>query len=461
MKETIKLPELAEGIEGGDIVAVTVSEGDIVTLDQTIIELETDKATVPVPTPHAGKIVKLHVKNGDRLAVGDPIADVETDAQSSGAGEAKAEPEKKKGPEPEKKKEPEPQAEKETERKPEREPQEEKEPAKKPAAAEKEQPVEERRKPKAEEPSTDDHGDGHGGANVPAGPAARRLARELGVDISAVSGSEKGGRITPEDVKDFVRERKAGATAPEKAAAAATGPAKYGPIHREPMSSLRRKIAENMQHAWTTVPHVHQFHSADITELTALQKKYALKFKERGVTLTMTSLILKACAATLKKYPNFNASLDTETGEIIFKDYVHIGVAVDTEAGLIVPVIRNVDEKDLFEISQELADVAARTRERKVSIEELRGASFTVSNLGGIGGGAFTPIINPPEVSVLGVGRGKREALYVEGELVPRMVLPLCLAYDHRVIDGADGARFVTELVRVLENYADAMLLGL
>ena len=234
----------------------------------------------------------------------------------------------------------------------------------------------------------------------------------------------------------------------------------YGDERREPLSSLRRKIAANMTQAWTSIPHVHQFQDADITDLTELHKRYAPEFKKKGATLTLTSLFLKAVVHALKVYPQLNATLDLTNGEIIYKEYYNIGVAVDTPAGLIVPVVHHADQKDLLQISLELADLAERTRKREVKLEELRGATFTVSNMGGIGAGPFTPIINPPQVGILGVGKARTAAVYQDGQFVPRRILELCVAYDHRLVDGAVGARFTNEIVKVLEDF-QAMFLGL
>jgi pyruvate dehydrogenase E2 component (dihydrolipoamide acetyltransferase) len=293
---------------------------------------------------------------------------------------------------------------------------------------------------------------------IPAPPSVRRLARELGVDLSQVNGSEAGGRITAEDVKTFVRERTTRGTKLGIGGNIFSTP--YGSERREPLSSTRRKIAANMIQAWTTIPHVHQFQDADITDLMALHKRYAPEFKKKGATLTLSSLFLKAVVHALKLYPQLNATLDLTNGEVIYKDYYNIGVAVDTPAGLIVPVVQQVDQKDLLQISLELADLAERTRKREVKLEELRGATFTVSNMGGISAGPFLPIINPPQVGILGVGKARITPVYRDGQFVPRRVLQLCVAYDHRLIDGAIGARFTNEIVKVLEDF-QGMFLGL
>jgi pyruvate dehydrogenase E2 component (dihydrolipoyllysine-residue acetyltransferase) len=448
----VELPFLAEGVEGGDVVQVLVHEGDQVAEGQSLIELETDKATVPVPAPAAGKVTRFLVRRGDHLKVGQAFVELEnqgteTEASTSTAPE---QPGIAAAPQP----------------KPATEPSHA---SSSPAAAVAPAPASSdlTSEPPASRAVHDIPGSEQShtaGATIPAPPSIRRLARELGVDLSQVKGSEAGGRITAEDVKAFVRER----TRRTASASGRNGEERggnvfstiYGTERREAIPSLRRKIAATVTQAWTTIPHVHQFQDADITDLLDLHQRYAPQFKQKGATLTLTSLFLKAVTHALKLYPQFNATLDLTNGEVIFKDYYNIGVAVDTPAGLIVPVVHNADQKDLLQISLELADLAERTRKREIKLEELRGATFTVSNMGGLGAGPFTPIIYPPQVAILGVGKGRRTPVYRDGQLVPRMVLQLCVAYDHRVIDGADGARFTNELVKVLEDF-QAMFLGL
>ena len=459
----VELPFLAEGIEGGDVVQVLVHEGDQVTEGQSLIELETEKATVPVPAPAAGTVSRLLVGQGDHVKVGQAI--VELDGAEGGTTEAKEPPQAKPVEEqehektkPEKTKPAPPQQEKPAKK----QEQQKKEPAQEPQA----KPVEQEEQPTAQkdEGSPAPAGPQSGGETIPAPPSVRRLARELGVDLAQVKGSEAGGRITAEDLKTYVRERTRRTDGPSKKDGQDKGgnvfSTMYGNERREPLPSIRRKIAANMTEAWTTIPHVHQFQDADITELLQLHKRYAPQFKEKGATLTLTSLFLKAVVHALKLYPQLNAALDLTNGEVIYKDYYNIGVAVDTPAGLIVPVIHNVDTKDLFQISVELADLAERTRKREVKLEELRGATFTVSNMGGIGAGPFTPIVYPPQVGILGVGRARMMPVYRDGQFVPRRMLTFCVAYDHRLVDGAVGARFTNEIVKVLEDF-QAMFLGL
>jgi pyruvate dehydrogenase E2 component (dihydrolipoamide acetyltransferase) len=445
----VELPFLAEGVEGGDVVQVLVKEGDRVTEGQSLIELETEKATVPVPAPAAGAITRLLVRQGDHLKVGQALAELDgggdspqatTPAEKNPAAESK-----------DKKPEQAPVA-----------PAPQPPPAVEAAHASAPSTTESPNIDPPARPAAPAERPPSSGAGIAAAPSVRRLARELGVDLGHVKGSEAGGRITAEDVKAFVRERSRRAGAPGKDGDKGGNvfSTMYGNERREAIPSLRRKIAATVTQAWTNIPHVHQFQEADITELLALHKRYAPHFKDKGATLTLTSLFLKAVTHALKLYPQFNATLDLTNGEVIYKEYYNIGVAVETPDGLIVPVVHHVDQKDLLQISLELADLAERTRTRKVTLEELRGATFTVSNMGGLGAGPFMPIVYPPQVAILGCGKGVRKPVYRDGQLEPRMMLPLCVGYDHRLIDGADGARFTNEIVKVLEDF-QAMFLGL
>ncbi len=437
----VELPFLAEGIEGGDVVQVLVREGDQVTEGQPLLEVETEKATVPVPVPTAGTVTRLLVRQGDHVKVGQAL--IELDGGNV-AGSPPAPPVSERS------------AVASATSRPTAEttqaqslPQRDEERA---AITSDKQP----------EPATDRSESS--GALIAASPSVRRLARELGVNLTQVIGTEAGGRITTEDVKAYVRERTRRAGSPSDGergeGTSITLTTMYGTERREPLSSLRRKIAANVTQSWTTIPHVHQYQDADITDLTELRKRYAQEFKKKGATLTLTSFFLKAVVHALKLYPQLNATLDLSNGEVIYKDYYNIGVAVDTPAGLIVPVVHDVDRKDLLRISVELADLAKRTRKREVTLEELRGATFTVSNMGGLGAGPFAPIIYPPQVGILGVGRAQVMPVYRDGQFVPRRVVRVCVGYDHRLIDGADGARFTNEIVKAMED-VQATSLGL
>lgn len=440
----VELPFLAEGIEGGDVVQLLVREGDQVSEGQSLIELETDKATVPVPAPIAGTVVRLLVQQGDHVKVGQALAELDG-SEIEAKKTTTSSPEK-----PTETSDRQPPPNTEAVRTKAGQPQNQ-------GQGQPNAPLPEPEKPTVKEKAAEVHVPSAEAA-IPAPPSVRRLARELGVNLSQVTGSEAGGRITADDVKAFVRERTKRGTA--QGAGSNMFSTAYGSERREPLPSLRRKIAANMTQAWTTIPHVHQFQEADITDLMALHKRYAPEFKKKGVTLTLSSLFLKAIVHALKLYPQLNATLDLTNGEVIYKDYYNIGVAVDTPVGLIVPVVHQVDQKDLLQISLELADLAERTRKREIKLEELRGATFTLSNMGGIGAGPFLPIINPPQVGILGVGKARMTPVYRDGQFVPRRVLQLCVAYDHRLVDGAIGARFTNEIVKVLEDF-QGMFLGL
>jgi pyruvate dehydrogenase E2 component (dihydrolipoamide acetyltransferase) len=297
---------------------------------------------------------------------------------------------------------------------------------------------------------------------VAAAPSVRKLAQELGLDLTRVRGSQRGGRITLEDVRAYVQQLQQRAfQQPAPGASAVPKPAesidfsKWGPVSRKPLTALRSTIARRLSESWTSTPRVTQFDEADITALDALRKKHAKAYERKGARLTLTSFALKVVTAILKEHPIFNTSLDEAAGEIVFKGYYHIGVAVDTEHGLLVPVIRNADKKSTFELSKELEELAAKARDRKLSADELKGGTFTISNQGGIGSGAFTPIINKPEVAILGIGRGALKPVVRDGKIEPRLMLPLGLSYDHRVIDGGSAARFMVELVKAFEQFGE------
>ncbi len=421
----IKLPRLGEGAESGTVVSIFVKPGDQVKEGQTILELENEKAVAPIPSSASGRVAKLYVKEGDKLSVGQSILALETD----GAGA----------------------------------------PAPKPSVAtpkSETRPLGEDTRPaKApvrEVPSVDVVGEA-ASTSVAASPAVRKLAYDLGVDLTRVRGSGHGGRIMMEDLRAYIQQlqqrafESPGACSPaeSKPVAEHIDFGRWGPYTRKLLSSLRKVVARRMQESWTTVPRVTQFDEADITNIMALRKKYAGDYEKKGGHLTLTPFLMKVVVDVLKKYPVFNSSLDESTDEIVFKDYYHIGIAVDTEQGLIVPVVRDVDKKNLLQLSRELADVAERTRQRKIGADELKGGSFTISNQGGIGGGFFTPIVNKPEVAILGVGRGVLKPVVRGDKVEQRTMLPLGLSYDHRVIDGGAAARFIVEIVKALDQFAE------
>ncbi len=455
MASEIKLPELGENLTGGEVLDVKVAEGDTVTQGQALLEVEAEKATVEVPSPLAGRVQKMLVKKGDSIKVGQTFGTIEEDgpakaekpkaaaAQEAPATETKAEPEAA----PEKK---EPAKGRETKR----------ETAASVKPAEQAKPREAKREAAAEEakpPSGDGrHREAAGPAEtppadkllVPAGPATRRLARELGVDLARVHGTAPGGRVTQEDIKTFVRELAAGMAARGPGAPPLPDFERWGPVERQPLDGVRRKTAQQMSLSWSLIPHVTQHDQADITDLEGFRKQQ----EGHGPKLTITAFALKAAAIALGEFPQFNSSLDLANSQLVLKRSYHLGVAVDTERGLLVPVLRDVDKKSVQELARELIDVAERARQKKLQVEEMRGGSFTITNLGGIGGTGFTPIVNYPEVAILGLSRSRFQAVVHNGQVVPRMILPLSLSYDHRVIDGASAARFTRRIAEMLEN---------
>ena len=499
MPRPFALPDLGEGLTEAEIVKVLVNEGDVLAEDAPLLEVETDKATVEIPSPFAGRVARIHVQPGQSVKVGDVLVTFEDSAgvasgRGGGAGGGPAgfgtplagEPSPRPAPSP----------------------------RREPSEASNVGP------PSAASPvASSGQGAGPAAANVtaragsgrapaptgagspqvppsarasmaptgetaassvgpvPATPATRRLARELGVDLRAVRATGAGGRVTDDDVRSAAGGAQPGTTAPvadgrapERVAVAKPLAAvgveppplprfeQWGPVARQPLSHLRRTIAERMTLSATLIPHVTHFDRADITELDAIIRRNIEPARERGITLTLTSFLLKAAALSLREHPQFNASLDPGAGELIVKRYYHLGVAVAAERGLIVPVIRDVDGKPLVELQRELAALAQRVREGKATLDDLRGGTFTITNIGALGGTGAIPIINYPEVAILGVARGREEPVVHEGRIVPRMLLPISLTFDHRVADGADGARFAAAIVRRLERPEQLLL---
>jgi pyruvate dehydrogenase E2 component (dihydrolipoamide acetyltransferase) len=446
----MKLPELGENIEGGDVLRVMVKPGDTIKKDQPVLELETDKATIEVPSSAAGVVKEVKIKPGEKVMVGQTIFVV--DENSSGAGAAPKE-EGAVSPKPAADTSPakaEPKAEEPKVEAPKAEKRKaevvEMKPSKQAAA-----PI----TPKPVEPAKVDAAPA---SSIPAAPSARRLARELGVNIQDIQGSGPGGRISMDDVTAYARRLLSGvgvARSPASAGEALPDFSKWGAIERKAMSGVRRTTAHRLTQAWNTVPHVFQQDRADITGVETLRKRLSKKSEAEGrAPITITAFLMKTLAAALKKYPQMNSSVDLASDEIIYKQYVHIGVAVDTDRGLLVPVIRDVDQKDIYQIADELAQAAEKARNRKLSLDDMQGGSITISNLGSLGGGAFTPIVNWPEVAILGVARARMEPVYADGEFVPRFLMPLTLSYDHRVVDGADGVRILRWIVEAIEQPA-------
>jgi pyruvate dehydrogenase E2 component (dihydrolipoamide acetyltransferase) len=437
-----KLPELGENIDSGDLVRLMISVGATVSEGQPVMELETDKAVVEVPSTVAGVVREIKVKEGQKVKVGQVIFTLEGGA------------------------------------------------APQPEPARKHEPVEHmsgqqgarlafqlamRAEGKTEEqalPPDQPHApaDAFGmpvqlgkvaGTDhdpIPAAPHVRRLAREIGVNIRSVQGSGPGGRISEDDVKLNAKNALAAATA---AAQTPRGVfvepdlpdfAKWGKTERVSMRGVRRKTAEHLRQAWNTIPHVTQQDRSDITELEQLRSKFAPRAEEAGGKMTVTAIALKVCASALKVFPQFNASIDMGKEEIIYKQYISIGVAVDTDRGLLVPVIRDVDKKNIVELAAELTQLSKKAKDRKLTPEEMEGGTFTITNLGGIGGTGFSPIVNHPEVAILGLSRSRMEPEWVNNKFEPRLILPLSLSYDHRLIDGADAARFLRWIAEAFEQ---------
>lgn len=399
----VRLPQLTEGADSGTVVNVLVKEGQKVQQGETLLELENQKAVAPIPSTVSGTVTKIHVKQGDVLSVGQVLVSV---TEESGSAESAPSTLRQ-------------------------------------AQGERSSvAVSAPREPSDQVVAYEYRS--ASGAPPPASPAVRKLAMELGLDLRKVRGSERGGRITTADLRAYItqlqsRAQVGGAAAPLKK----IDFEQWGPVRREPFSPLRRAIAQAMVRSWTTIPHVTQFDDVEVGDLLKRIERFAPSYEKQNSRLTLTTVLIRALVPVLKQYPVFNASLDEFSSEVVFKEAIHMGIAVDTPAGLIVPVLRNVEKKSLLELGRELPDLVERTRQRKASPQELQGGSFTISNQGGIGGRHFTPIIHAPEVAILGVGRAARG------------ILPLALSYDHRVIDGADAARFITVLGEKIRNFPE------
>ncbi|MCX8089114.1 MAG: 2-oxo acid dehydrogenase subunit E2 [Meiothermus ruber] len=423
----LKLPDLGDNVTSAVVVGVLIKEGDTIAAGQPVLELETDKAVMEAPASEGGTVSKVLVKPGDEVKSGQVIAVLGDAASNAEKQEAKKEPERK-----EEKAAPTPA------------------PATVPSA-----PAAAPRPPVPPAPAGQRR-------LIPAAPSVRRLAREMGINLLEVVGSGPAYRISENDLKRFAAGEAPAVPAPQPPSAPAPALpdfSKFGPVRREAMSGVRRATVRSMAQAWSTIPMVTQFDKADITEMEALRKRMAPRAEQRGAKVTMTAILLKIAAAALKQFPKFNASIDTAANEVIYKDYIHIGVAVDTPTGLLVPVVRDVDKKGVIALAKELGEIAAKARERKLTPEEMQGATFTISNLGGIGGTGFTPIVNWPEVAIMGVSRSSMEPVWnaEKGTFEPRNIMPFSLSYDHRLIDGADAARFCRFVAELLE---DPFLLG-
>ena len=441
MAVEIKLPSLGDGVDSGDVLELLVAEGDVIEKDQGLVEMETDKATVIVPSDLAGKVVSIAVGEGDTVEVGAVILTLEA-SEAAAEAPAPAAPAPAKAPEPPKEPEPAPAA-----------PVQQAPPTPAPPA-----PAPAPAAPVAAAPPTPAPAPAAAVADlskVAAGPAIRRFAREVGVDLRSVTGTGENARITREDVLAVVRSGSAGSAgiAAGGTPAAAGGQSDgFGPVHIEKMPKIRQAIARKMHESWSTVPRVTNFDDADVTKLEAMRQNSKEDYAAQGIKLTTMPFLIKAIAMSLKHHPVINASVDMEAGQIIYKNYVNIGIAVDTERGLVVPSIRNADQLSIGEIAKQLMDLAARVRENNFSMDDLKGGSFTISNLGAIGGTYSTPIVNTPETSILLVGRSRKMPVVVENdEVAVRLMMPLSLSYDHRLVDGGAAARFLNEVIGYLE----------
>jgi pyruvate dehydrogenase E2 component (dihydrolipoamide acetyltransferase) len=399
-----KLPDLGENIDSGDVVKILVAVGDTITAEQPLLELETGKAVVEVPSTQSGRVAAVLVEEGDKVSVGQTVFSIETDPSAALTA-----------------------------------------PPAKPAATPAPKAVVAPAAPTPPAVATET-------VEIPAAPAARRVARELGVDLSRLRGTGPDGLITEDDVRGSAQKPRGEEMPSTIVGRPLPDFTKFGPVERRPMSNVRLVTAQNMAHAWTTVPQVTQYDSADITDLEVLRKRYAEKVEAAGGKLTITAILLKVVASALRQFPHFNTSVDMAARTIIQKDYVHVGIAVDTERGLLVPVIRNADQKNILELAVELAKQGDKAHKRQLTQPELEGGTFTITNLGTVGGTHFTPIVNWPEVAILGISRAAMEPVWRNNQFEPRLQLQLSLSYDHRVIDGADGARFLRWICEALEQ---------
>ena len=456
MATEITLPELGDGIESGDILEVFVSVGDTISEGDDIVEVETDKASVPVPSTVSGTVASVAVEPGQTISIGAVLITVEGGAAPAAETPAPAaEPEPTPEPTPEPAPEPQPE--------PEPEPEPVQQAAPEPAPTP--EPVAETPTPAptTPTPAPAPQSVGEESSDLAAGPAIRRFAREVGVDLKNVTGSGAGGRITREDILEVVRQANQQATAPAATSSvpsSATVPSKapgdpgtdaFGPVHIESMPKIRKTIAAKMHESWSTAPRVTNFDDADVTDLEMIRKSSKQDYLDQGIKLTSMPFIIKSVALALRNNPKLNAALDMDAGQVIYKDYVNIGIAVDSERGLVVPSLRSADTKSISDIARDLGTLADKVRGNDFGLDDLRGSTFTISNLGAIGGTYSTPIINVPEVAILLIGRTRKLPVVVDDEIEIRQMMPLSLSYDHRIVDGGDAARFLNEVIGYLQ----------
>jgi len=428
MATEFKLPDLGENIASGDVVTVFVAEGDVVKPGQALLEVETDKAVIEVPCPPGGLVAKVLVKKGDTVKVGQPLVLLDAPGAAAPIPAATVAPAPAAAAAPVS---PAPAASKATAPAP----------APVPAPAAREAVAVEEPPAVAATAAVD-----------PAGPAVRRLARELGVDLARVKGTGPAGRIIREDVIAAVRHASSAPASRSRPESTSTERDDWGPIRREQMSRMRKTIAANMVRSVQSIPHLTNFDDADVTELETLRKASAAEYAKNNLKLTALSFVIKAVSLSLRQHPAINATIDMEKGEIIYRDYVNVGLAVDTPRGLVVPVLRDCDQLSIPQVAQAVAETAEKAKNAQYGIEDLRGGTFTISNLGAVGGAYSTPIINWPEVAILLLGRSRKMPVVHEDRVEPRLMMPLSLSYDHRVIDGAMAARFLNEVIGYLES---------
>ena len=422
----ILVPDIGD-FEGVEVIEIMVSPGDTISVEDPLVSLESDKAAMEIPSPDAGTVKEIKVSIGDKVSQGDllvtmdvsgteaaPVTEATTDEPAQPAPAPAAAPEKPAAPAP--------------------------------APA----PVSSHRPPPVAPTPIDEAGF----RKAYASPSVRKFARELGADLGQITGSGNKGRILKEDIKAFVK--KALTSGHVGGLGVAPMPeidfSQFGDIETQPLTKINKLTGQFLHRNWVTVPHVTQFDEADITELEKFRKQLNAEHKNEGIRVTVLAFLMKALVSALKEYPRFNSSLDATGENLVLKKYIHIGVAVDTPDGLVVPVIRDCDRKSLIELASELIEASIKARDKKLSPADMSGGCISISSLGGIGGTAFTPIVNAPEVAILGVSRAQMKPVYIDGEFVPRLILPLSLSYDHRVIDGADGARFTSFLNKVLSD---------
>ena len=427
----IKLPDLGDGIDAGDVLDVLVQEGDEIAVDQGIVELETDKATVEIPSSHAGTVAKIHVSSGESVSIGDTLLSIETmdaTAEDDVSKEAST-------------------------------------PSPPPAATS----TLSDKVPSGQLFAVDSSETIDGTQEVDgtdtsvAGPAIRRFAREVGVDLAHVTGTGDGGRITREDVLNVVCETNQAVPSPTSFVDTGMSPAtgdqdEWGPVRYVRLTKVRQTIARRMHESWSTIPRVTNFDDADVTQLEAMRQSAKNDYAKVGIKLTTMPFVIKSVAMALRNHPDLNSSLDLQHDRIVHKEYIHIGIAVDSDRGLIVPSIRSADRLSLPDTARQLAATADKVRNGNFSVSDLRGSTFTVSNLGAVGGQYSTPVINPPEVAILLVGRACKRPVVVNDEVQVRLMMPLSLSYDHRLVDGAVAARFLNEVIEYLESPSRTLL---